>query len=122
MKITKRQLKRIIKEEKRRILKEQGMPGIEGPVRDLWGSKEDQAAQMSTPTHASGRNQNVMSQLHTAIDALIGALGNEEAHQELLGIVEEWDTETHMTESHEGTSSENMSDAWQQILGNCLRD
>ena len=41
MKITKRQLKRIIKEEKHKILKEQGMPGIEGPVRDLWGSQDD---------------------------------------------------------------------------------
>ena len=41
MKITKRQLRRMIKEEKSRILKE-GMPGIEGPVRDLWGSREDQ--------------------------------------------------------------------------------
>jgi hypothetical protein len=45
MKITKHELRRIIKEEKARVLREQGMPGIEGPVRDLWGSKEDQAAQ-----------------------------------------------------------------------------
>ena len=42
MKITKRQLRRIIKEEKTRVLRESGMPGIEGPVRDLWGSKEDE--------------------------------------------------------------------------------
>ena len=66
MKITKRQLRRIIKEEKAMAL-----------------------------THMSGRNQNVMDQLHTAIDALIKALGNDEAHQELLGIVEEWDSETY---------------------------
>ena len=48
MRITKRQLRRIIKEEKHRILKEQGMPGIEGPVRDLWGPKEDQAVDLKT--------------------------------------------------------------------------
>ena len=64
MKITKRQLRRIIKEEKAMAL-----------------------------THMSGRNQNVMDQLHTAIDALIGALGNEEARMELQGVVDEWESE-----------------------------
>ena len=44
-------------------------------------------------THMSGRNQNVMDQLHTAIDALIGALGNEEARMELQGVVDEWESE-----------------------------
>ena len=105
MKITKRQLRRIIKEEKTRILAEQSSP-FEAEQRQL---------------HMSGRNQNVMDDLHTAIDALIRVMGNEEAHMELQGIVEEWDTETHMIESHEGTSSKNMPDAWQQILGTCLK-
>ena len=41
MKITKRQLRRIIKEEKAKLLREQGMPGIEGPVRDLWGPSKN---------------------------------------------------------------------------------
>ena len=36
MKITKRQLKRIIKEEKAKLLNEQ-MPGVDRQVRDLWG-------------------------------------------------------------------------------------
>jgi len=110
MRVTKRQLRRIIKEEKTKLLSE---------------ITDEQLANVNTEQHAlhmSGRNQNVMDDLHIAIDALIGALGNEAAHQELLGIVEEWDTETHMIESHEGTSSENMPDAWQQILGNCLGD
>jgi len=66
MKITKSQLRRIIKEV------------MEQPQ-----------------LHMSGRHQNVMTQLHTAIDALIDTLGNEEARQELLGIVEDWNTEAH---------------------------
>ena len=92
MKITKRQLRRIIKEEKSRLLNEQ------------------------SPLHMSGRNNDVMSQLHTAIDALIGALGNEEARQELLGIVEDWEGEG----VYEGTSPDNMPSAWKQILKGTL--
>jgi hypothetical protein len=109
MKITKRQLRRIIKEEKTKLLSE---------ITDeqLTNINAEQSA-----LHMSGRNQSVMDQLHTAIDALIDAMGNEEAHQELLGIVEEWDTETHPSNVYEGTSSKNMPDAWQQILGTCLK-
>jgi len=70
MKVTKRQLRRIIKEEKAKILREQ-------------------------PLHMSGRNQNAMDKLHSAIDALIEAVGNEEALMELQGIVDEWDPETY---------------------------
>ena len=75
MKITKRQLTRIIKEEKRKMLREQ-------------------------PFHMSGRNQNVMDKLHSAIDALIEAVGNEEALMELTGIVEDWDPETYGAPTH----------------------
>ena len=121
MKITKRQLRRIIKEEKQRLLqeadKEHVWPEVEFPAVNPYDDSPP-----GPPVHMSGRNQGVMDQLHTAIDALIGALGNEGAHQELLGIVEEWDSETHMVESHEGTSSEDMPDAWQQILGTCLTE
>jgi hypothetical protein len=71
MKITKRQLRRIIKEEKQKLL------------REAYGQKVWHSAQ----------NQGVMDQLHTAIDALIGELGNEGAHMELQGIVDDWDFE-----------------------------
>jgi|LWDU01.1.fsa_nt_gi hypothetical protein len=94
MKITKRQLRRIIKEEKQKLLREAGKeyvwPEVEFPAVNPYDDDSP-----DPPVHMSGRNQGVMDQLHTAIDALIGALGNEEAHQELLGIVEEWDTETY---------------------------
>jgi hypothetical protein len=36
-----------------------------------------------------------MDKLHSAIDALIEAMGNEQALMELQGIVDEWDTETY---------------------------
>ncbi len=67
MKITKRQLRRIIKEEKRKLLEE---------------------PKYTAPGH-------VMDKLHSAIDALIEAMGNEQALMELQGIVDEWDTETY---------------------------
>jgi hypothetical protein len=67
MKITKRQLRRIIKEEKLKLLEE---------------------PKYTAPGH-------VMDKLHSAIDALIEAMGNEQALMELQGIVDEWDTETY---------------------------
>ena len=60
MKVSKRQLRAIIKEEKEKILSED----------------------------ATGR---ALSDLYTAIDAMILAMGNEGALMELTGIVEDWD-------------------------------
>ena len=127
MKTTKRQLKRIIKEEisrniliekkkKQKLLREAGKehvwPEVEFPAVNPY----DDSPQ-GPPVHMSGRNQGVMDQLHTAIDALIGALGNEGARQELLGIVEDWERE----EVYEGTSPDNMPSSWKQILKDCLK-
>ena len=102
MKITKRQLRRIIKEEKTKLIKEQ--------------------------LHMSGRNQGVMEQLHTAIDAMIEEMGRDEAQMELQGIVDDWDQNSDMVETDkpaamgEGTELGNMPDSWRQILGACLKD
>ena len=64
--------------------------------KPLSGAHAEELGEPKTSAlHGSGRNNNVMNQLHTAIDALIATLGNEEARQELLGIVEEWDSETY---------------------------
>ena len=79
MKITKRQLRQIVKEEKQKILRE--------------GRTKEQDL-------AIGRGQNVMDKLHSAIDALIEAVGNEEALMELQGIVSEWDPETYGAPTH----------------------
>jgi len=67
MKVSKRQLQAIIKEEKTRLL-----------------SEDD-----------TGR---ALSDLYTAIDAMIAAMGNEGALMELTGIVEDWDNSFGMTE------------------------
>ena len=61
MKVSKRQLRNIIKEEKTKLLSED----------------------------ATGRS---LSDLYSAIDAMIAAMGNEGALMELTGIVEDWDS------------------------------
>ena len=111
MKITKRQLRRIIKEERSRLLNEQWDSTATGT-----NAEQPPRASRSSGAHMSGRNQSAMEQLHTAIDALIGELGNEEAHMELQGIVDEWEGE----EVYEGTSENNMPAAWRQILKGTL--
>jgi hypothetical protein len=83
MKISKRQLRRIIKEEKQKLAREARRP--DGRTHPSRIAPAEQAQ-----LHMSGRNQGAMEQLHTAIDALINAVGNEEALMELTGIVEEW--------------------------------
>lgn len=82
MKITKRQLRRIIKEEKAKLQKE-WTPADAGfaAVRD--DDRRRDAVSQGNPAQALGA-------LHSAIDDLIKILGNEEAYLELLGIVEEW--------------------------------
>jgi len=80
MKITKRQLRRIIKEEKQRLLKEM-TPGDMG----IAAAKMDDRRR--TPRNAT----DALGNLHTAIDQLINALGNEEAYAELQGIVDTWE-------------------------------
>ena len=64
MKITKRQLRRIIKEEKARLLSEY------------------------TPAPARSATE-ILADLHEALDELIGVIGFEEAASELQGISEE---------------------------------
>ena len=114
MRITTRQLRRIIQEGVNRLDETSNWKPLSSKHAEQLGEPSASAL------HGSGRNNNVMSQLHTAIDALIGALGNEAAHQELLGIVEDWDMETYVTETR-GTSPKDMPSAWQQILGTCLK-
>ena len=106
VRLTKRQLGRIIKEAQSTF---DGHPSpVDGKTYD------------SKPLHMSGRNQDPMEQLHTAIDALIKALGNEGARQELLGIVEEWSDDP--GQYNEGMSLKQMPDTWHQVLGNCLKE
>ena len=103
MRITKRQLRRIIKEAKDKV-----------PAEQLGAVHERHPGPAAVP--------GAMDQLHTAIDALIGELGSEGAQMELQGIVDEWETETHRDgQYNEGTSLEQMPDAWRQVLKDCLK-
>ena len=88
MKITKRQLRRIIKEEKARLMEYGGRPY--DPTRP-----GDFERYRDNPTGDAPPGASVaLGDLHKAIDKLIRALGNEEAYTELQGIVEDWDSET----------------------------
>jgi len=84
MKITKRQLRRIIMEERRKLQEYGGrpydptIPGDFERARDNPTGDEDPAV------------AGALGALHTAVDNLIKVLGNEEAYLELQGIVEDW--------------------------------
>ena len=82
MKITKRQLRRIIKEEKAKLQKE-WTPADAGFAAARNDDRRRAAVKQGDPTQALGA-------LHSAIDDLIKILGNEEAYLELQGIVEDW--------------------------------
>jgi hypothetical protein len=82
MKITKRQLRRIIKEEKAKLQKE-WTPADAGFAAARDDDRRRGAVRQGDPTQALGA-------LHSAIDDLIKILGNEEAYLELQGIVEDW--------------------------------
>jgi hypothetical protein len=74
MKITKRQLRRIIKEEKAKLAEYGDYPRTGDRV----------PAGMGDPSKA-------LSIIHDGIDKLIYAIGNENAYLELAGIIEEWE-------------------------------
>jgi hypothetical protein len=134
MKITKRQLRRIIKEEKRKILKEQGIPGIEGPVRDLWGSMEDQSAKYLADDydHWVKENGHVTPAASSVMATYFLENGLEADHEQhkmlgvTFGVAHEdvmRDIKRQQSESlamAEGTALDSMPDSWRQILGNCL--
>ena len=82
MKITKRQLRKIIKEEKAKLQKE-WTPADAGFAAARDDDRRRDAVRQGDPTQALGA-------LHSAIDDLIKILGNEEAYLELQGIVEDW--------------------------------
>ena len=82
VKITKRQLRRIIKEEKAKLQKE-WTPADAGFAAARNDDRRRAAVKQGDPTQALGA-------LHSAIDDLIKILGNEEAYLELQGIVEDW--------------------------------
>jgi len=85
VKITKRQLRRIIKEEKARLLNEQ--PDIPDVMGAMGGGKFQPR---KSGKAAQGKAGPALDALYSAIDNLTKVMGSEEARLELQGIVEDW--------------------------------
>jgi hypothetical protein len=121
MKITKRQLKRIIKEEKRKLLKE-AYPVSGGPSA-TWTAFENAVNNAALPMIDAGMElDGVQQAMHDSIDEIFAAYDNEpewdEADQDNAN--QEWINQ-HGDPYNEGTSIEQMPAAWRQILGNSLK-
>lgn len=84
MKITKRQLRRIIREEKARLMEYGGRPYDPTRPGDFERARDNPTGDVPPGVSV------VLGDLHKAIDNLIRVLGNEEAYSELQGIVEDW--------------------------------
>ena len=106
MKITKQQLRRIIKEEKDKFLKEYYPIGGDDPSPD-WV-----AFQKAAFTVASGFIDAGME-----ADGIMGAM-QDEIKQMINGMDSEpeWDNP-----QNEGMLPANLPDTWRQVLGNCLK-
>ena len=88
MKITKRQLKRIIKEEKARLLSEV-TPGERDDAKKLdaeWAARVN-AEQQNLQSQAS--LSRLLVDLNEVVDQMMTVLGPEETAQELEGIADE---------------------------------
>ena len=79
MKITKTQLKQIIREEREKLLNEMNSRHPKGV-----GSQHN-AAEQGNPFEA----------LHSAIDSLINLIGRDETRRELEGLVDNWQEESY---------------------------
>jgi len=77
MKVSKRQLRVIIREEKSKLLKE--------------SMKDDYAAMGNFEPASAADQSKALGALHDAIDAVISVMGPDEALIELQGIIDEMD-------------------------------
>ena len=142
MKITKKQLKHIIKEEKSRLLREQwddidtGSPLIEF-ARAYRGLGDAVASQVDAVVGAyitrGDFTETVHEQNPNAIDMAMDRLGRVLRYGDLGGegemILEALEAAQTINLQgdeddikNEGTSLEDMPDAWRQVLGKCLKD
>lgn len=80
MKVSKRQLRAIIKEEKAKLLNEHQLGPMVSP---------QPINKRHTTIHEQTSVSDALGKVHDAIDALITALGPDEALLELQGIVDE---------------------------------
>jgi hypothetical protein len=134
MKITKRQLRRIIKEEKTKLLKEGGFKELHTMVGEtvlsilednpgVDGMELVRLVQADYERTGDGRVE--QEEIFTVLDDL---QYDGQITFELEGMGEEgkWYLQGSQSQSAmmvgEGTSLDDMPDVWRQILGKCLKD
>ena len=106
MKITKRQLRRIIKEEKAKIIKEYYPIGGDAPSPS-WKAFQDAAyAAAAEKIEAGMEADGIMGAMQDEIKQMINGMDSEP----------EWDNP-----QNEGMLPANLPDTWRQVLGNCLK-
>ena len=122
MKISKRQLKRIIKEEKRRVIKETFAAN---------SSFQDEVAKIDDAVDMLFQLGATVEEIQKELRAMADELPNMDlgSHKTLDTGWDEADQDhanqqyaaQHGDPYNEGTSIEQMPDAWRQILGNSLK-
>ena len=127
MKITKRQLRRIIKEEKTKLLREN--------MEELPPPGAGRKAVVNTDTYDIANTYiqgavfdglEEMGMTAEQADVIIAGLQSRPdiIEKALKAGAEDYKRKLGMTgrpkPSNEGTGLDNMSDAWRQVLGNCL--
>jgi hypothetical protein len=110
--ITKRQLKRIIKEEKRKLLKEYYPIGGDLPT-PIWEAFKAAAWEAAAEKIEAGMEaKSIMAAMQDDIKVMI------------IDMESDWDDadQDPASQQHsEGTSLDQMSSSWRQVLGSCLK-
>tara|TARA_R110000851_G_scaffold323317_1_gene489894 strand:- start:242 stop:658 length:417 start_codon:yes stop_codon:yes gene_type:complete len=129
MKITKRQLRKIIKEERAKLLHEnlgghsQPPGGIGGISRALiddynsWVSENGHVTPAASSVMASYFVERGIEEDHNAHQVMADFFGL--SHEDIMRDIRRQQSERAATMS-EGTDPEDMPDSWRQILGSCL--
>ena len=124
MRITERQLRRIIKEEKARLLHED-IGGISLALIDdynSWVHKEGHVTPASSSVMASYL---ITSQMEEDLNALEMMSDHFKIDRyDVLRDIKRQTSEASpqmVNPQYEGTSLDDMPDSWRQVLGNCLK-
>jgi hypothetical protein len=131
MKITKQQLKRIIKEEKRKLLKEQSVPdslveALSDAMTAILDHLENNAELRLDPEDVPLQALEIIEGAVEGFKEYLGSGYNaddggtwDEADQDYANQAY---AEEHGDPYNEGTSLDNMPNSWRQVLGTCLKD
>ena len=121
MKITRKQLRSIIREEKARLTLE-NVGGISQALIDdynSWVRKEGHVTPAASSVMASYLITKQMEEDHDAHQVMADFFGL--SHEDIMRDIKRQQSERAAT-LDEDTSLGNMPDSWRQILGSCLED